>query len=118
MLVDEVAGHRRPRRARPGRRRIASASLALGDELDRATDAAGASCAAATAALAATVRRAWRGVTVLAIGVRLVGAGRLDGVYLALLPLAAVASFEVIPPLPRRSRCSTPTRRRRAGCSS
>ena len=38
-------------------------------------------------------------MTVLALGVGLVGAGRLDGVYLALLPLVAVASFEVIPPL-------------------
>ena len=35
----------------------------------------------------------------LAIGVQLVGAGRLDGVYLAVLPLAAVACFEVIAPL-------------------
>ena len=32
----------------------------------------------------------------LAIGVQLVGAGRLDGVYLAVLPLAAIACFEVI----------------------
>ena len=39
------------------------------------------------------------GVTVLAIGIELVGAGRLDPVFLALLPLAAVASFEVVGPL-------------------
>ena len=38
-------------------------------------------------------------VAVLAIGTGLVAAGRLDGVYLAILPLVAVASFEVIPPL-------------------
>ena len=38
-------------------------------------------------------------MTVLAIGIGLVGSGRLDGVYLALLPLVAVASFEVVPPL-------------------
>ena len=38
-------------------------------------------------------------VTILAIGVELVGAGRLDGVYLAVLPLVAVACFEVIAPL-------------------
>jgi ATP-binding cassette subfamily C protein CydC len=50
-----------------------------------------AALAAAFASLAA--------VTVLAVGVELVGAGRLDGVYLALLPLVALASFEVIGPL-------------------
>jgi ATP-binding cassette subfamily C protein CydC len=36
---------------------------------------------------------------VLALGAELVATGRLDGVYLAILPLVAVASFEVIPPL-------------------
>ena len=39
------------------------------------------------------------GVTVLAIGIALVGDGRLEGVYLAVLPLVAIASFEVIGPL-------------------
>jgi ATP-binding cassette subfamily C protein CydC len=38
-------------------------------------------------------------VAVLALGAELVATGRLDGVYLAILPLVAVASFEVIPPL-------------------
>jgi len=39
------------------------------------------------------------GITVLLLGVGLVDAGRLDGVYLAILPLVAIASFEVIAPL-------------------
>jgi ATP-binding cassette, subfamily C, bacterial CydC len=39
------------------------------------------------------------GVAVLALGVGIVTTGRLDGVYLAVLPLVAVASFEVMPPL-------------------
>jgi len=70
-------------------------------ELGRATDRAMAELAvarAAAAALAATFA-SLAAVTVLAIGVQLVGAGRLDGVYLALLPLVALASFEVIGPL-------------------
>ena len=53
---------------------------------------------AGTAALAATFA-SLAGVTVLAIGIALVGSGRLDGVFLALLPLTAVACFEVIAPL-------------------
>ena len=65
------------------------------------------------------------GVTVLAIAIRLVTAGRLDGVYLALLPLAAIASFEADPAADasRRSshdaneaaarRCSSSSTRRR-----
>jgi ATP-binding cassette subfamily C protein CydC len=39
------------------------------------------------------------GITVLGIGVGLVEAGRLDPVFLAALPLVALASFEVIGPL-------------------
>ena len=50
------------------------------------------------AALAATLA-ALAGVTVLAIGCGLVSDGRMDGVVLAVLPLVAVASFEVIGPL-------------------
>ena len=51
-----------------------------------------------TSALAA-VLASLAGVTLLAIGIALVGDGRLDGVYLAALPLVAIASFEVIGPL-------------------
>jgi len=39
------------------------------------------------------------GVTILAMGIVLVGSGRLDSVYLAALPLAAIACFEVLGPL-------------------
>jgi ATP-binding cassette, subfamily C, bacterial CydC len=70
-------------------------------ELGRATDRATAELAfvrGAAAALAATFA-SLASVTILAIGVQLVGAGRLDGVYLAILPLVALASFEVITPL-------------------
>ncbi len=71
--------------------------LALGRATDRAT-ADLALVRGAAAALAATFA-SLASVTILAIGVELVGAGRLDGVYLALLPLVALASFEVIAPL-------------------
>ena len=95
-LVDEIAGLAdliALDRAAAHRER----ALELGADLDGATErlarvrAAGNALAALAASLA--------GVSVLALGVALVGDGRLDGVYLALLPLAAVACFEVIPPL-------------------
>ncbi len=96
MIVDEIGGIAdliALDRATAHRDRV----LALGAELDRATDRL-AMVRAATTALAATFA-SLAGVTVLAIGVQLVGAGRLDGVYLAVLPLAAIACFEVIAPL-------------------
>lgn len=39
------------------------------------------------------------GLTILVIGIGLVSHGSLDGVYLALLPLTAIASFEAVQPL-------------------
>ena len=39
------------------------------------------------------------GVTVLAMAIALVASGRLDGVLLAALPLAAIATFEAVQPL-------------------
>jgi len=72
-------------------------TLALGRGLDRA-QARLANVRAASAALAATFATL-AGATVLAIGAGLVSDGHLDGVYLAVLPLVAVASFEVITPL-------------------
>jgi thiol reductant ABC exporter CydC subunit len=39
------------------------------------------------------------GLTVLGLAIRLVSGGRIDGVYLALLPLTAIASFEAVQPL-------------------
>ncbi len=84
IALDRAAAHR-------------DRTLSLGDDLDRATDRL-ASVRATTAALAAMFA-SLAGVIVLAIGVVLVGDGRLDGVFLAILPLAAVACFEIIPPL-------------------
>src|SRR5262249_16237550 len=40
------------------------------------------------------------GLTVLALAIPLVTGGHIDGVFLALLPLTAVASFEAVQPLP------------------
>lgn len=84
IVLDRVSAHR-------------ADTLALGKELDRA-QARIANVRAASAALAATLATL-AGATVLAIGVELVSGGRLAGVYLAVLPLVAVASFEVITPL-------------------
>jgi ATP-binding cassette, subfamily C, bacterial CydC len=39
------------------------------------------------------------GLTILFLAIPLVSAGRIQGVYLALLPLAAIASFEAVQPL-------------------
>jgi ATP-binding cassette subfamily C protein CydC len=39
------------------------------------------------------------GLTVLMLGISLVSGGQIDGVYLALLPLTAIASFEAVQPL-------------------
>ena len=97
MLVDEVQGIAdliALDRAAAHRARI----LALGDELDRAGDRLALRPRPPPRPLAGSLA-GLAGVAVLAVGVGLVGAGRLDGVYLALLPLAAVACFEVIPPL-------------------
>jgi len=51
-----------------------------------------------TTALAATLA-GLAAVTILGIGAALVDAGRIDGVFLAVLPLTALAAFEVIGPL-------------------
>jgi ATP-binding cassette subfamily C protein CydC len=71
--------------------------LALGTELD----AAGERLALVRSATTATssMLAGLAGVTVLAVGIGLVGAGRLDPILLAAIPLVAVASFEVIGPL-------------------
>lgn len=84
IALDRAAAHR-------------ERTLTLGAELDAAGDRL-AIVRSATSALAATFA-SLAGVTVLAIGIGLVAAGRLDGVYLAALPLVAMASFEVIGPL-------------------
>jgi ATP-binding cassette, subfamily C, bacterial CydC len=71
--------------------------LGLGTEVDAAGERV-AIVRSATSAAASTLA-GLAGVTVLAIGVGLVEAGRLDPVFLAALPLVALASFEVIGPL-------------------
>jgi thiol reductant ABC exporter CydC subunit len=84
IVLDRAAAHR-------------ATVLTLGDEVDAAIDRL-AGVQAATNALAA-VFAGLAGLAVLAVGVELVGLGRLDGVFLALLPLVAVACFEVSGPL-------------------
>jgi thiol reductant ABC exporter CydC subunit len=71
--------------------------LAIGGRLDAATDRL-AIVGSATTALATSLASV-AAVALLAIGIGLVSAGRLDGVFLAGLPLIAIASFEVIGPL-------------------
>jgi thiol reductant ABC exporter CydC subunit len=71
--------------------------LAVGRELDRGQRDL-ALIRAASAAAGATLA-SLAGVAVLGIGIWLVAAGRLAGVDLAVLPLVAIASFEVMPPL-------------------
>ncbi len=96
MVVDEVQGIADLvvlDRAADHRERV----LALGRETDQAM-AELAFVRAATGALAATFA-SLAAITVLALGVGLAADGRLDGVYLAVLPLVALASFEVIAPL-------------------
>ncbi len=96
MVVDEVQGIAdlvALDRAADHRARV----LALGAGLDRAGDRL-ALVRSATSAVAGSLA-GLAAVAVLAVGAGLVAAGRLDGVYLAILPLVAVASFEVIPPL-------------------
>jgi thiol reductant ABC exporter CydC subunit len=96
MLVDEVQGIAdlvALDRAADHRARI----LSVGLDLDRAGDRL-ALVRSATSAAAGTLA-GLAAVAVLAVGAGLVSTGRLDGVFLAILPLVAVASFEVIPPL-------------------
>jgi len=71
--------------------------VALGTELDVAGERL-AMVRSVTSAASSTLA-GLASVTVLAIGVGLVGTGRLDAVFLAAIPLVALASFEVIGPL-------------------
>ncbi len=96
MLVDEIQGL--PDlvvldRGAAHRDRLLEVGLAVDRAIDRQ-----ATVRALTDALAVTFA-SLAGVTILAVGAQLVATDRLDGVYLALLPLAAVACFEVIGPL-------------------
>jgi thiol reductant ABC exporter CydC subunit len=71
--------------------------LTIGGRLDAAADRL-AIVASTTTALASSLAGV-AAVALLAIGIGLVSAGRLDSVFLAGLPLVAIASFEVIGPL-------------------
>jgi ATP-binding cassette, subfamily C, bacterial CydC len=72
-------------------------TLALGDATDQAlTDLAR---VRAWAGALAVVVGGLAAVTILGIGASLVDSGRMDGVWLAALPLAALASFEAMGPL-------------------
>jgi len=71
--------------------------LSLGDDLDRLQQRLAGLRSASDALVALFASLA--GITILAMAIPLVSGGRLDGVYLALLPLAAIASFEAVQPL-------------------
>ncbi len=96
MLVDEIAGIA-DLIAFDAADRHRAATLRSGEATDRVTArlaavrATGGAVAAMTATLCA--------VAVLVVAIPLVGAGRLDGVLLAALPLAALACFEATQPL-------------------
>jgi ATP-binding cassette, subfamily C, bacterial CydC len=84
LVLDRASTHR-------------AAMLDLGETVDASVDRQ--ATVRAVSSAASTALAGLAGVTVLAIGIDLIGRGQLDGVYLALLPLAAIACFEVIGPL-------------------
>ncbi len=96
VLVDQVQGIADLVAFDQAQRHRQSA-LDLGAQLDRIGErlaivrGLGAGLGALLASLA--------GITLLGIAIPLVTGGRLDGVYLALVPLAAIASFEAVQPL-------------------
>ncbi len=96
MLVDEIRGIADLVAFDEGERHRARV-LAIGRELDRTGERL-AVARGVTAALAALFT-SLAGVTVLAIAIPLVTDARLDGVFLALVPLAAMACFEAVAPL-------------------
>jgi ATP-binding cassette, subfamily C, bacterial CydC len=96
VLVDQVQGIADLVAFDQAQRHRQSA-LDLGAQLDRIGErlaivrGLGAGLGALLASLA--------GITLLGIAIPLVTGGQLDGVYLALVPLAAIASFEAVQPL-------------------
>jgi thiol reductant ABC exporter CydC subunit len=96
MLVDEIQGIA-DLAAFDLTDRHRERTLALGAELDaigrRLAGIRGRSGGASATLIGLTA------VTILIVAIPLVAAGRLDGVYLAALPLAAIASFEAVQPL-------------------
>ena len=96
LLVDQVRGVADLLVFGEGDRHRARA-LAAGRELDRAAERL-AEVRGINAALVALCT-SLAGVAVLALAIPLVTDGRLDGVVLAAIPLAAMASFEAVMPL-------------------
>jgi len=96
MLVDEIRGIADLVAFDEGDRHRARV-LAIGRELDRTGERLAVARGLTTALSALFTSLA--GVTVLAIAIPLVTGARLDGVFLALVPLAAMACFEAVAPL-------------------
>jgi ATP-binding cassette subfamily C protein CydC len=96
MLVDEVQGIA-DLTAFEAAEQHRERTLALGEELEdlgmRLASIRGLNGAASTALIGLTA------VAILVAAIPLVTEGRLDGVVLAVLPLAAIASFEAVQPL-------------------
>jgi ATP-binding cassette, subfamily C, bacterial CydC len=84
VALDQADGHR-------------AGLLVVGREVDRVGERL-AMLRAATAALGGLFAGLC-GVAILAVAIQLVTDGRLDGVLLAALPLAAIAAFEAVQPL-------------------
>ena len=96
LIVDEVQGLADLIALDAASRHRASA-LATGRALERQAERL-AALRGISAGLAALLTSLC-GVVVLAVAISLVDRGALDGVYLAVLPLAAVAAFEAVEPL-------------------
>ena len=96
LIVDEVQGLADLIALDAAGRHRASA-LATGRALERQAERL-AALRGISAGLAALLTSLC-GVVILAVAISLVDRGALDGVYLALLPLAAVAAFEAVEPL-------------------
>jgi ATP-binding cassette, subfamily C, bacterial CydC len=96
LLMDEVRGVADLVALDEGERHRERA-LAIGRDLDRAGERLAVFRGLTTALT--TLCTSLAGVTVLAIAIPLVTGARLDGVFLALVPLAAMACFEAVAPL-------------------
>ncbi len=96
LLVDEIQGIADLLSFDQASRHQARA-LALSRDLNRAQERL-AMLRGVSNALAALFT-SLAGLTVLMLGIPLVSGGKIDGVYLALLPLTAIASFEAVQPL-------------------
>ncbi len=108
LLVDQIRGVADLLVLGEGDRHRAR-TLAAGRDLDRAAERL-AEVRGLNAALVALCT-GLAGVVVLALAIPLVTGGRLDGVVLATIPLAAVASFEAVMPLSQSAQLLDTTER-------